>query len=84
MNKIIKAIIISVSITIVLGLVFSLILEYFNSTIPIPLDPDKIENYIKLGCTQEAIDFINNRHDDTLQPDFSDVEMCLDIIRMNK
>ncbi|MCE2507322.1 MAG: hypothetical protein J4F36_12825 [Nitrosopumilaceae archaeon] len=83
MNKIIKAVIISVSIVIVLGFVFSFILDYFNSTIPIPLDPEKIENYIKLGCTQESIDFINNRHDDTLQPDFSDVETCLDIVRLN-
>ncbi|WP_067961103.1 hypothetical protein [Nitrosopumilus sp. Nsub] len=83
MNKIIKTVIISISIVIVLGFVFSFVLDYFNSTIPIPLDPEKIENYIKLGCTQKAIDFINNGHDDTLQPDFSDVEMCLDIIRLN-
>ena len=83
MNKTIKAVIISVSIAFVLGFVFSFILDYFNSTIPIPLDPEKIENYIILGCTQEAIDFINNRHDDTLQPDFSDVEKCLDIVRLN-
>ena len=83
MNKIIRSVILAVGITVVLGIVLSFVLDFFNSTISLPLDPKKIDNYIKLGCTQEAIDFINNRQDNTLQSDFSDVEACLDIIRLN-
>ena len=58
--------------TIILGGGISLFLDYSNSTVPIPLNPGKIEMYLKQGCTEEAISFINS-NEKSPPSDFSDI-----------
>jgi len=84
MNKY-KTVLIIVIIFTAVGGAISLFLDYSNSTIPIPLNPEKMDDYLKQGCTERAIAFINNKEqviDDFSSNDFpyDEVDICLKII----